>query len=373
MAVTLIFICLMHFHLTTVQILCNATGSPPKFPAIFVFGDSTVDTGNNNYIKTVAKGNHPPYGKTFPGKVPTGRFSDGKIVPDLLASFLGIKDFVPPFLNPNLPDYELPTGVCFASAGSGYDDLTTVATQAIPMSKQPQYLKEYTERLKVYVGNEKAIKIISGALTFISAGSNDFLVTYYMTGARRIGFGINEYQDFIQLRLRKFVEELYVLGCQKMAVVGVPPIGVLPIQKTMKFVDPMERSSLEEQNLAAQSYNQKLEEFLTQIQQSLPGSTIIYIDAYDMILDMFNHPENYGFTEANRGCCGTGLFEVGPLCTPITPTCNDSSQYMFWDSVHPTESTYRHLTQNFKKQILLKISTLEASSATDPLIKYLQE
>lgn len=93
-----------------------------NFTTILIFGDLTVDTGNNNYLTTFLKANHNPYGQNFPGQVPTGRFSDGKLIPDLLASMLGIKEMVPPFLQPNLSNLELLTGVNFASAGSGYDD-----------------------------------------------------------------------------------------------------------------------------------------------------------------------------------------------------------------------------------------------------------
>ncbi|MFS8006607.1 putative triacylglycerol lipase [Helianthus anomalus] len=56
--------------------------------AVFVFGDSFVDQGNNNYINTLGKGNFLPYGKDFQGGKPTGRFSNGKTLPDLLGTFL---------------------------------------------------------------------------------------------------------------------------------------------------------------------------------------------------------------------------------------------------------------------------------------------
>lgn len=39
-------------------------------------------------------------------------------------SYVGIKDFVPPYLDPSLSIDELITGVSFASAGSGFDPLT---------------------------------------------------------------------------------------------------------------------------------------------------------------------------------------------------------------------------------------------------------
>ncbi|XP_052480179.1 GDSL esterase/lipase At3g43550 [Gossypium raimondii] len=46
--------------------------------AVFVFGDSIVDPGNNNNLPTIAKGNFLPYGRDFKDG-PTGRFSNGKL------------------------------------------------------------------------------------------------------------------------------------------------------------------------------------------------------------------------------------------------------------------------------------------------------
>lgn len=53
-------------------------------PAVFVFGDSIADPGNNNNINTIIKCNFPPYGRDFKGKIPTGRFSNGLIPTDLI-------------------------------------------------------------------------------------------------------------------------------------------------------------------------------------------------------------------------------------------------------------------------------------------------
>lgn len=57
-----------------------------KFPAIFSFGDSIVDQGNNNNLKTQVKCNFPPYGKEFMGGFPTGRFSNAKTLLDILGT-----------------------------------------------------------------------------------------------------------------------------------------------------------------------------------------------------------------------------------------------------------------------------------------------
>ena len=53
--------------------------------AFFVFGDSLVDNGNNNYLFTQARADAPPYGIDTPDQRATGRFSNGKNVPDIIS------------------------------------------------------------------------------------------------------------------------------------------------------------------------------------------------------------------------------------------------------------------------------------------------
>lgn len=58
--------------------------------SILVFGDSSVDPGNNNFIKTEMKGNFPPYGENFINHKPTGRLCDGLLAPDYIGKFYTI-------------------------------------------------------------------------------------------------------------------------------------------------------------------------------------------------------------------------------------------------------------------------------------------
>lgn len=54
--------------------------------ASFIFGDSLVDAGNNNYLSTLSKANVPPNGIDFKatGGNPTGRFTNGRTIGDLV-------------------------------------------------------------------------------------------------------------------------------------------------------------------------------------------------------------------------------------------------------------------------------------------------
>ena len=72
------------FFLPLVIVLMAASANA-SVPALFVFGDSTVDCGTNNYINTTQdfRGNFPPYGQDFFGK-PTGRFSNGRVIVDFI-------------------------------------------------------------------------------------------------------------------------------------------------------------------------------------------------------------------------------------------------------------------------------------------------
>ncbi|EEF39819.1 zinc finger protein, putative [Ricinus communis] len=233
--------------------------------AILVFGDSTVDPGNNNYVKTIFKGNFPPYGQDFPDQVPTGRFTNGRLTTDFIASYVGAKEYVPPYLDPTLSIEELMTGVSFASAGTGFDPLTPQISDLI---------------------NE---------------------------GARRI------------------------------SVTGLPPMGCLPVVITLFSHDAiLERGCIEYFSSIGKQYNQMLQNELSLMQSRLSnlGVKIGISDAYGPLTNMIQGAASPAFDVVNAGCCGTGYLEAGILCNPKSLVCPDTSKYVFWDSIHPTETTY---------------------------------
>lgn len=180
--------------------------STAKFPAILVFGDSMADTGNNNYIPTVVKANFFPYGINFDNHTATGRFSDGSLVADIISGMVGIKDSVPPFLDPKLADGDVLTGVSFASAGSGLDEWTVAISMVLPMSKQVEIFESYITRLRRIAGDDGAKIVVNGALIMISAATNDFVNNYYNFPIRRAEFDIHGYQDFLLQKMENLIE-----------------------------------------------------------------------------------------------------------------------------------------------------------------------
>ncbi|XP_019431069.1 PREDICTED: GDSL esterase/lipase At2g03980-like [Lupinus angustifolius] len=87
-------------------------------PTLYVFGDSGLDAGNNNNLKTLAKKNVAPYGIEF-NNTSTGRYSNGKTFADLITIKLGLP-FSPPYLDVyESQRYLVIAGINYASVACG--------------------------------------------------------------------------------------------------------------------------------------------------------------------------------------------------------------------------------------------------------------
>lgn len=316
-----------------------------KIPAILVFGDSIVDSGNNNYLNTIAKANFPPYGRDLDGGVPTGRYSNGKVPSDLLAEQFGIKELVPPYLDPSLQISDLLTGVTFASGACGFDPLSAKLANALSLEDQLKLFKNYISKLKAAVGENATSTIISQSFYLLCAGSNDITNTYFALPVRRLQYNISAYTTLLVNWAADFIQELYALGARRISLTNAPPCGCLPSQRTIAG-GPLRECAAKE-NQAAVLFNKKLSSGLRSLSQKLPGARIVIFDIYTPLLNLIVNPTRYGFVVSNRGCCGTGNIEVSILCTRLdVGTCTDASKYVFWDSFHPTEAAYKFIVHD---------------------------
>ncbi|XP_042507390.1 GDSL esterase/lipase At2g04570-like [Macadamia integrifolia] len=324
-----------------------------KVPAVIVFGDSSVDSGNNNQIRTILKSNHKPYGRDFPGGQPTGRFSNGRIPPDFISEAMGIKPYVPAYLDPKFTIKDFATGVCFASAGTGYDNSTSNVLNVLPLWMEIVNYKEYQSRLRKYLGVKKANKILREALYLISIGTNDFLENYYLIpGGRSRQYPVaGQYEDFLAGIAENFLRELYSLGARNISLGGLPPMGCLPLERTTNTMEG--NGCIGKYNDVAKEFNGKLQWLAIKLGMELPGIKLAFSNPYDPFLEIIRKPSAFGFVNAAVACCATGLFEMGYLCDQYNPfTCEDANKYVFWDSFHPSERTNQLLSENLLKTSL---------------------
>jgi len=82
--IIILFICTI--SLSIVSISCKEDLKTNQ-AALFAFGDSLFEAGNNNYFDSISsfRSNFWPYGKTT-FKFPTGRVSDGRIMIDFIGN-----------------------------------------------------------------------------------------------------------------------------------------------------------------------------------------------------------------------------------------------------------------------------------------------
>jgi phospholipase/lecithinase/hemolysin len=368
----LLFLCVVLFSSTTVT---NAAGSggqqqhhrgrrhgannssddKPLAPALIVFGDSIVDPGNNNDINTIIKADFPPYGHDFVNHRATGRFCNGRIPTDFIASRLGIKELLPAYLSAEpLERHDLVTGVSFASGGTGFDPLTPRLASVLSMPDQLNMFHEYLGKVRAAAGDAKASEILSRGVFAICAGSDDVANTYFTLRARS-NYDHASYASLLVTHAASFVEDLLRAGARRVAFIGIPPIGCVPSQRTMS--GGLVRGCSQGHNEIAVAYNAGVEKELATLRRRYPGTLLVFMDIYGILYDMMMHPQSYGFTQSTRGCCGTGLLEVSVLCNGLTSAvCSDVGDYIFWDSYHPTEKAYKVLADfvfdNYVKLII---------------------
>ncbi|KAL7603630.1 hypothetical protein Lser_V15G17016 [Lactuca serriola] len=299
--------------------------------AVLAFGDSFVDQGNNNYDANSGKANYAPYGKDLVGGIPTGRFSNGKTLPDFFAEGLGVKAYLPAYLNPFLQDDDLLTGVSFASGGSGYDPITDKFMSAIPLSEQLNMFKQYIGKLETKVGEEVANDIITNSVFLVVASTNDLIITLPKIGMQ----DATQYDNMLANMTISFVQELYNLGARRIAVFSAPPVGCSPAQRTL--FGGILRMCAEKLNEAAHLYNTILKQQLPIIASRLPHSRVAFVDFYNPLIHIIDNPKKYGLEVVNRSCCGTGLIEVNYMCIKHSRTCQDDSKFLFWDNIHLSE------------------------------------
>ncbi|KAE8684232.1 GDSL esterase/lipase [Hibiscus syriacus] len=189
-------------------VMATSTARVESARAFFVFGDSLVDNGNNNFLATTARADSPPYGIDTPNRRPTELRGDRLLV-----------------------------GANFASAGIGIlNDTGIQFINIIRMYKQLKYFEQYQARLTDLVGYDEVRRIVNDALILITVGGNDFVNNYYLIpfSPRSRQFSLPDYVRYLISEYKKLLMRLYDLGARKVLVTGTGPMGCVPAELAMR-------------------------------------------------------------------------------------------------------------------------------------------
>ncbi|XP_021768502.1 GDSL esterase/lipase At5g41890-like [Chenopodium quinoa] len=312
----------------------------------FLFGDSLVDAGNNDYLFTLSKADTPPYGIDFSpsGGQPTGRFTNGRTVSDIIGQSLGDKFLPPPYLAPNTQINATDAGINYASGSAGILVQTgSLFVGRIPLQEQVQNFEQTRAQIVAKMGEKATKNFLRNAIFSITVGSNDILnfiqPSIPFIGQDKVQPAI--FQDQMLSNLTMQLKRLHKLGASKFIVVGIGPLGCIPFVRAMKL-DWFEKCS-NEVNELIQGYNKKLIRELSLLNEELGQEAVfVYANSYDIFMDIISNYQHYGFENAKDPCCG-GYFPPflcfkGKNINTSSELCEDRSKYVFWDAYHPTEA-----------------------------------
>ncbi|KAK9131509.1 hypothetical protein Sjap_011996 [Stephania japonica] len=276
-----------------------------KTSAFFIFGDSTVDPGNNNYLQTIPENTAAtkPYGQNGFFDGPTGRFSDGRVITDFIAEYAKLP-LIPPYLQPSA---EFTNGANFASGGAGILSETNQGL-VIALQTQLKYFEEVQKTLSEKLGDEKTKELISEAVYFFSIGSNDYMGGYLGNPKMRELHPPEEYVGMVIGNLTNAIQMLYGKGARKFGFLSLSPLGCLPAFRAMKLEMTKEEGCFEEASALGLAHNNALSSVLTSLEHLLKGLKYTNSNFYNWLSDRIQNPSKFGFKEGINACCGTGPF-----------------------------------------------------------------
>ncbi|XP_057801898.1 GDSL esterase/lipase At5g33370-like isoform X1 [Salvia miltiorrhiza] len=332
--------------LLSLIVLSIATTMVPRVEgrAFFVFGDSLVDNGNNNYLLTSARADSPPYGIDYPTHRPTGRFSNGLNIPDLISEHLGMEP-TQPYLSPFLRGQKLLVGANFASAGVGIlNDTGIQFLNIIRIGKQLEYFQQYQTRVANIIGPAQTTALVNQALVLITLGGNDFVNNYYLVpfSARSRQFSLPDYVRYLISEYRKVLHKLYDLGARRVLVTGTGPLGCVPAELAQRSRTGECSAELMR---AAGLFNPQLVQMLDSLNSEIGTHVFVAANTQQMHMDFISDPQAFGFVTSKIACCGQGPYNGIGLCTTLSNLCPNRDLYAFWDPFHPSERANRIIVQ----------------------------
>ena len=289
------------------------TTSKSSFSSFITFGDSLADVGNIYITTRSTNPPSPPYAN--------GRFSNGELVPEIIAKELGLSASTPSLAGGD--NYAFGT----AETGSGFSD---------------EGLPNVGEQIKAYLSIDAPA---AGDIFFITAGSNNFFPD------------INEEitPDNIATPtsvLEGLIENITTLadaGAENFIIPNIALLGSVPYAKNKGISDALNNASTE--------FNRLLDTKLDSLEDQL-GINIFELDVASEIAQIQANPEAFGLTNVEE----PALNENNEIVV------SNPNEYFWWDEFHATTAVSNLVAQAVIDEI--PKNTIRANTNTFSLISY---
>ncbi|KAL0715223.1 hypothetical protein Bca4012_064545 [Brassica carinata] len=292
--------------------------------ALFTFGDSNFDAGNKQTLTqvNVAQG-FWPYGKSRDD--PNGKFSDGYITPDFVATFMEILIPIPAALKPGV---NVSRGASFAVADA---TLLGAPVQSLTLYQQ------ITKFNEMKAANWKDA-FITQSVFMIYIGANDYL-NFTKNNPNADASAQQAFVTSVTNQLKSDISFLYASGARKFMIQTLAPLGCFPISR-QDYRTGMEHCYEPLNNLAIQ-HNQKIGPMLNEMALTSPGFQFTVFDFYNVILRRISPQRSLGyrFLATNVSCCGIGTHTAYGCGLPNVHSklCSYQRSYLFFDGRHNSE------------------------------------
>ncbi|XP_068490875.1 GDSL esterase/lipase At5g03610-like isoform X2 [Phaseolus vulgaris] len=312
---------------------------------LFVFGDSYVDTGNS--VNSISY--KPPSGITFPG-TPAGRFSDGCVLTDYIASYLKIKSPTPyVFRNSS----EQQHGINFAHGGTGiFNTLADGPNMTVQIDSFEKLIQQ-----KIYTKAD-----LESSVALVNAAGND-----YATFLQRKQGSIQNIQAFTTSLIQQMslnLRRLHSLGINKIAVGLLEPIGCMPLITMATSYD----KCLEPFNFISQNHSQMLLQTVQELNKELGKPVFVTLDLYNSFLSvlatMQKSRSDPTLMNPLQPCCEGVSMEY--YCGSVDERgkkkyglCQKPEVSFFWEGVHLSQNGwYRVYTMLYSSLLNLNQTKL---------------
>ncbi|XP_048322097.2 GDSL esterase/lipase At5g03610-like [Ziziphus jujuba] len=293
---------------------------------LFVFGDSYSDTGNNR--KSEASSWKYPYGITFPGK-PSGRFSDGRVLTDFLAKFVGVRSPLP-YQWRNVAKKYLKYGMNFAHGGTGvFNTLVTDPNMTVQIDLFQQLIKQCVYNLTD----------LHTSVALVTVAGNDYSAYIVKNGTAQ---GFPSFITSVVNQLYLNLKRIHSLGVNKIAVTALEPLGCLPRSTAITSFQQCNGT----ENTLVNLHNALLQQAVAKLNNETKDSAFLILDLYASFMTVFKNKGdglgNIKFENPMKPCCIGISSEYS--CGSVDKSgakkytiCDDPQSTFFWDAAHPTQ------------------------------------
>ncbi|XP_031487117.1 GDSL esterase/lipase At4g16230-like [Nymphaea colorata] len=302
------------------------TEAAAQVQALFIFGDSVVDCGNNDYLPgSTATADFLPYGIDLPAV--TGRYTNARTVADILGELLGIEHFVACSRDPNTKGQRILNGVNYASAGTGILEWTGRGEIITPLPDQVLHFEEKTlPDLESQLGKNLP-SFLSKSLFLFNTGGNDYISNCF----GEYECDIPTFTEFLVTNYTTILKGMYNLGARNFVLFSAEVSGCTPFGRSSN-----DGICNEDYNYASTTFNTRLNASIDELNQEMADAHFIFVSLYQMITEIIEDPSAYGFDNITAPCCKVP--DGATICEEAGAVCPDRSKYLYFDGGHPTDA-----------------------------------